>query len=99
MYLGSIVEMGPTDALFERPAHPYTAALIAAVPRPQVPASGAPRASVALQGDPPSPLDPPSGCRFHPRCPAATERCRIERPVLVDSAGGRVVACHHALQA
>jgi peptide/nickel transport system ATP-binding protein len=98
MYLGSIVEMGPTDALFEQPAHPYTAALIAAVPRPQVPAAGAPRARVVLQGDPPSPLNPPSGCRFHPRCPAATERCRVERPALLEFGGARAVACHHPLQ-
>ncbi len=105
MYLGSIVEMGPTDALYVAPAHPYTAALIAAVPRPQVPAEGAVRATPVLQGDPPSPLNPPSGCRFHPRCPAATARCRSERPALrnLGDAGGvgartRVVACHHPLE-
>ncbi len=97
MYLGSIVETGPTDALYAAPAHPYTAALIAAVPRPQVPPVGAPRAAPVLQGDPPSPLDPPAGCRFHPRCPAATALCRNTRPPLQDNGGGRAVACHHPL--
>ncbi len=98
MYLGRIVEIGPTDMLFSRPAHHYTAALIAAVPRPVVPAlsaSGAVRANVTLQGDPPSPLNPPPGCRFHPRCLAATERCRSEVPLLRKDIGGRLVACHH----
>jgi peptide/nickel transport system ATP-binding protein len=98
MYLGSIVEMGPTDAVYETPAHPYTAALIAAVPRPQVPLPGATRSAPVLQGDPPSPLNPPSGCRFHPRCPSATARCSQERPLLRDDGAGRVVACHHPLQ-
>ncbi len=97
MYLGSIVEMGPADALFDRPAHPYTAALIAAVPRPEVPALGAPRTTAALQGDPPSPLNPPPGCRFHPHCPAATDLCRKDRPALREFGGARMVACHHPL--
>jgi len=94
MYLGRIVEQGPTDALYAAPAHPYTAALIGAVPRPTV---GARAARVLLQGDPPSPLDPPPGCRFHPRCVAAGERCRSEAPLLRDIGAGRQVACHFPL--
>jgi peptide/nickel transport system ATP-binding protein len=94
MYLGRIVESGPTDALYAAPAHPYTAALIGAVPRPVVGARGA---RTLLQGDPPSPLAPPPGCRFHPRCSAATARCRSEVPALRDMGGGRSVACHFPL--
>jgi peptide/nickel transport system ATP-binding protein len=96
MYLGSIVEMGPTDAVYARPAHPYTQALISSVPVPSVHAA-ARRRKIVLTGDPPSPLNPPSGCRFHPRCPAATERCRSERPALREVEAGRVVACHFPL--
>ncbi len=95
MYLGRIVESGPTDALYAMPAHPYSAALIGAVPRPVVVGDRRPR--VLLQGDPPSPLAPPPGCRFHPRCAAATERCRTEVPQLLDIGGGRRVACHFPL--
>jgi len=94
MYLGRIVESGPTDAIYAAPAHPYTAALIGAVPRPVV---GARSTRTLLQGDPPSPLAPPPGCRFHPRCSAATERCRVEVPALADVGGGRSVACHFPL--
>ena len=94
MYLGQIVEQGPTDALYAAPAHPYTAALIGAVPRPAVGSRGT---RVLLQGDPPSPLDPPAGCRFHPRCAFATERCRGEAPVLRELGSGRQVACHFPL--
>jgi peptide/nickel transport system ATP-binding protein len=99
MYLGRIVELGPTDVVYRQPAHPYTAALIAAVPRPQVPVAGAgaARPAVALQGDPPNPLNPPAGCRFHPRCPAATALCRAESPLLRDLGAGRAVACHFPL--
>jgi peptide/nickel transport system ATP-binding protein len=96
MYLGSIVELGPTDVLYEAPAHPYTAALIGAVPRPTV---GTRAVRPLLQGDPPSPLDPPAGCRFHPRCAAAQERCRSERPALRALDDGRTVACHFPLVA
>ncbi len=96
MYLGSIVEIGATDTLYEQPAHPYTAALISAVPVPSVAAS-ARRHKIVLAGDPPSPLDPPSGCRFHPRCAAATQVCRSVRPPLLGLADGRAVACHHPL--
>ncbi len=96
MYLGSIVEVGPTERLYAQPAHPYTAALISAVPVPSVQAS-ARRTKIVLAGDPPSPLDPPPGCRFHPRCAAATEVCRSVRPALQALPDGRAVACHHPL--
>ena len=105
MYLGSIVELAPTDALYVAPAHPYSRALIAAVPLPRVPV-GARNASAVLGGEPqkmliggepPSALNPPSGCRFNPRCPLATDRCRTERPALREIGGGRSVACHTPL--
>ncbi|KUF10887.1 ABC transporter ATP-binding protein [Pseudoponticoccus marisrubri] len=92
MYLGRVVEMGPVDRIFDTPAHPYTRALIAGVPR-----LDRRRAVYApIKGDIPSPLDPPSGCAFHPRCPMATELCRTERPGLRDMGDGRQAACHHA---
>jgi peptide/nickel transport system ATP-binding protein len=97
MYLGSIVELGPTDAVYAAPAHPYTEALISAVPVPAV--DRAARTRIVLTGDVPSPIDPPTGCRFHPRCRYATERCRAERPVLRPIGGGREVACHFPLDA
>ena len=93
MYLGSIVELGPTDEVYGRPAHPYTQALISAVPVPDVERAGT-RQRIVLTGDVPSPMNPPSGCRFNPRCRFATERCRSERPALRDIAPGRTVACH-----
>ncbi|NBC89094.1 MAG: ATP-binding cassette domain-containing protein [Alphaproteobacteria bacterium] len=90
MYLGRIVESGPAEQVFERPQHPYTRALIDGVPRLDR------RRMVyePVRGDIPSPLNPPSGCHFHPRCPLATERCRAERPVLRQIAPGRAAACH-----
>jgi peptide/nickel transport system ATP-binding protein len=90
MYLGSVVEIGAADDLFARPRHPYTQALISAVPKP---VNGAGRKRIILTGDVPSPINPPAGCRFHPRCPVAQDRCRVERPALIASAGG-AVACH-----
>jgi oligopeptide/dipeptide ABC transporter ATP-binding protein len=92
MYLGRIVELAPTAEVFAAPKHPYTQALLSAMP---VPDPTARRERIILAGDPPSPADPPSGCAFHPRCPLATEICRVERPVLRATAGGQV-ACHHA---
>jgi peptide/nickel transport system ATP-binding protein len=95
MYLGTIVEIGETDAVLHRPMHPYTAALISAVPEPD------PLAQVGrtiLQGEPPSPTNPPSGCRFHTRCPVARPRCTTERPELVGAVDGRAVACHFPLE-
>jgi len=101
MYLGRIVEDAPAAELFRQPRHPYTRALLAAVPRlpdEAPPAAGA--AGPPLTGDLPSPLAPPPGCRFHPRCPGATERCRRESPALRPAAGGagggHAVACHFA---
>ncbi len=97
MYLGRIVETGATEDVFERPRHPYTQVLLAALPRP-VPSARRVRREVT--GELPSPLDPPTGCHFHPRCAFATERCTAERPVLRvpddARAAGHVAACHHA---
>ncbi len=93
MYLGSIVEIGHADDIFSRPTHPYTEALISAVPKP-IYADGVSRKRVVLTGDVPSPIDPPSGCRFHPRCPVAQDRCRVERPKLAPISDVRSVACH-----
>ena len=93
MYLGSIVEIGAAEDIFRHPAHPYTEALISAVPKP-VNADSVSRKRIVLTGDVPSPVNPPSGCRFHPRCPMAQDRCRVERPVLAPSSTTRSVACH-----
>jgi len=91
MYLGRVVEEGPRDAVIRRPAHPYSQALLAAVPRLGVPAA---RAAV-VTGELPSPLAPPPGCAFHPRCPQAGPRCRVEAPRRVGLAeAGHAVACH-----
>ena len=91
MYLGKLVEVAPTAELYRSPQHPYTQALLASVPEPDPQKTK----SVPLaQGDPPTPLYPPSGCRFHPRCPVAVERCRSEEPPLVDIGGGHLAACH-----
>ena len=92
MYLGRVVEEGPADALFARPRHPYTMALLASTPAVD-PALR--RAHIPLAGEPPSPLDPPPGCAFHTRCPHATDLCRRERPALRALGEGKV-ACHHA---
>ncbi len=94
MYLGSVVELGPADTVLHAPAHPYTAALISAVPEPVV---GLPSRRVLLTGDVPSPIAPPPGCRFHTRCPIAQARCRTEPPVLRALGEGREAACHFPL--
>jgi len=94
MYLGSIVESGPTEEIFNSPRHPYSEALISAVPSADLDRTNR-RERIVLQGDVPSPINPPSGCRFHPRCRYATERCRMERPKLAEIEPGRLVACHH----
>jgi peptide/nickel transport system ATP-binding protein len=93
MYLGSIVETGPTDLIFDRPAHPYTEALLSAIPAPRARRAG-PSERIILRGDPPSPLDPPVGCKFSTRCPIVNDRCRSERPQLLPLTDGRSVACH-----
>ena len=90
MYLGRIVEAAPTPALFEAPNHPYTRALLAEVPR----ISLEKRTFQPIKGEIPSPLDPPKGCHFHPRCSFAFERCRSEMPALREIAPGRTSACH-----
>jgi peptide/nickel transport system ATP-binding protein len=93
MYLGRIVEVGGRDDVFARPKHPYTHALLSAVPEPD-PLRRAARRRIRLRGDPPDPSAPPSGCRFRTRCWKAEERCEVEEPTLAGAAG-HLVACHH----
>jgi oligopeptide/dipeptide ABC transporter ATP-binding protein len=98
MYLGKIVESAPAAELYAQPRHPYTQALLASAPEPD---PGRRRQRVVLPGEVPSPIDPPPGCAFHPRCPFATEICRREVPVLETKPGvshAHRVACHHADQ-
>ncbi|HSM06921.1 MAG TPA: oligopeptide/dipeptide ABC transporter ATP-binding protein [Longimicrobiales bacterium] len=95
MALGRIVEIGPRDAVFRRPLHPYTRTLLAAVPRLSA-GAGAPDGADAPRGELPDPAHPPPGCRYHTRCPFATERCRVEVPELRPLGAGHRVACHHA---
>jgi peptide/nickel transport system ATP-binding protein len=93
MYVGQLVEMAPAAALFSRPRHPYTAALMKAVP---VPDPRVPSGDVALQGEVPSPANPPSGCYFHPRCPFVVDVCRTEPPALRLLTSGHLARCHRA---
>ena len=91
MYLGNMIELATSDELFANPKHPYTKALLNAIP---VPDPDRPRDVEGLEGDVPSPINPPSGCCFRTRCPHACERCAKEKPPLVDIGGGHMVACH-----
>ncbi|MEO3387959.1 oligopeptide/dipeptide ABC transporter ATP-binding protein [Mesorhizobium sp. CAU 1741] len=92
MYLGEIVELSPVDPLYETPLHPYTQALLGAIPKPDPRDRTEPK---LLQGDVPSPTDLPSGCLFHTRCPHARPRCEVEKPVLEEAGPGRSVSCHY----
>jgi len=93
MYLGKIVELGPHDAIYDRPGHPYSQALISAIPSADMQSGGN---RILLTGDVPSPVNPPSGCRFHTRCRFCTERCKAESPELREVEKGHFVACHLA---
>ncbi|MDQ0206781.1 ABC transporter ATP-binding protein [Alkalicoccobacillus murimartini] len=91
MYLGRIVEIADKDILYKKPLHPYTQALIAAVPSTDVTVK---REKAALKGELPSPANPPTGCAFHTRCPKVHDRCKVERPVLTEHGPGQMTACH-----
>jgi oligopeptide/dipeptide ABC transporter ATP-binding protein len=94
MYLGRIVEFAGANDIYRSPRHPYTQALLSAIPRPDPTLR---KQRIVLQGDVPSPIHPPSGCAFHPRCPFVTERCRVEVPLLrpVPGTNNHQVACHY----
>jgi len=96
MYLGKIVELGPADEVYANPVHPYTEALLSAVPIPD-PRTNAGRTPRVLEGDVPSPADPPRACRFHTRCPYATEICSEVEPLLEEHRRRQYAACHHPL--
>src|SRR5437667_555957 len=96
MYLGKLVELSPAEELYDRPIMPYSEALLSAVPIPD-PDLSEQRDRIVLQGDVPSPINPPSGCRFHPRCRYATEICREVEPPLTDYGNSHLAACHHPL--
>ena len=94
MYLGEVVEVADADPLYDAPAHPYTEALLSAAPEIDDGTQELPRERIVLTGDVPNPVDKPTGCPFHPRCPYAVQRCRDERPLLTEVAPGRFAACH-----
>jgi peptide/nickel transport system ATP-binding protein/oligopeptide transport system ATP-binding protein len=95
MYLGKVAELAPSEALYGYPRHPYTGALLSAVPLPDP--AGARRERQLLSGDAPSAANPPVACRFHTRCPKAQERCFSEEPPLEEKGGGTLAACHFPL--
>lgn len=96
MYLGKLVELSPAKELYLKPIHPYTHALLGAIPIPD-PKENRARERIVVGGEPPNPIDPPSGCRFHPRCSEATDVCRKVEPPLAEYPGGHLAACHHPL--
>ena len=93
MYLGKIVELARSEELYRNPLHPYTRVILSAVPLPD---PNTKRKRITLSGDVPNPINPPSGCSFHPRCPIAIERCKREEPALREVGGGHIVSCHLA---
>jgi oligopeptide/dipeptide ABC transporter ATP-binding protein len=94
MYLGKLMEISPAQELYSKPIHPYTSALLGAIPIPD-PKENRARNRPLVTGEPPNPINPPSGCRFHTRCPRATEICRTAEPPLTEYASGHLAACHH----
>jgi oligopeptide/dipeptide ABC transporter ATP-binding protein len=96
MYLGKLMEVSPAEELYTKPIHPYTSALLAAIPIPD-PEENRRRERVVVSGEPPNPIDPPSGCVFHPRCPRATDICREVEPPLALYSNGHLAACHHPM--
>jgi oligopeptide/dipeptide ABC transporter ATP-binding protein len=94
MYLGKLMEISPAEELYHKPIHPYTSALLSAIPIPD-PKTNRERERTVVGGEPPNPIAPPPGCRFHTRCPRATEVCRTVEPQLTAYAGGHLAACHH----
>jgi oligopeptide/dipeptide ABC transporter ATP-binding protein len=96
MYLGKLMEVSPAEELYTKPIHPYTSALLAAIPIPD-PEQNRRRERIVVSGEPPNPINPPSGCVFHPRCPRATQICREVEPPLARYANGHLAACHHPM--
>jgi oligopeptide/dipeptide ABC transporter ATP-binding protein len=96
MYLGKLMELSPAEELYTKPIHPYTSALLSAIPIPD-PEENRSRHRLVVSGEPPNPINPPPGCVFHPRCPRATEICRTSEPPLAVYPNGHLAACHHPL--
>jgi oligopeptide/dipeptide ABC transporter ATP-binding protein len=96
MYLGKLMELSPAEELYTKPIHPYTSALLAAIPIPD-PEENRRRERIVVSGEPPNPINPPSGCVFHPRCPRATDVCREVEPPLARYPNGHLAACHHPM--